>query len=83
MTGGSRTAVKHFQERHGLQDDGKLGNGTIDALNVPMSVRVQQIDDSLERWRWLPDNYQQPRVMVNLPEFLLRAYDEITHWPSR
>ncbi len=68
-------AVKHFQERHGLSDDGKLGQGTIDALNVPMSRRVQQIDDSLERWRWLPDNFQQPRVLVNLPEFMVRAYD--------
>ncbi len=69
-------AVKKFQERYGLQDDGRLGNGTIDALNMPMSQRVQQIDDSLERWRWLPDNFQKPRVMVNLPEFLVRTYDE-------
>jgi murein L,D-transpeptidase YcbB/YkuD len=68
-------AVKHYQERHGLQDDGKLGQATIDSLNVPMSVRVQQLDDSLERWRWLPDNYMQPRVLANLPEFMLRAYD--------
>jgi len=42
---------------------------------VPMSVRVQQLNDSLERWRWLPDNYVQPRVLVNLPEFMLRAYE--------
>jgi murein L,D-transpeptidase YcbB/YkuD len=41
-----------------------------------MTARVQQLSDSLERWRWLPDNYQQPRVLVNLPEFLLRAYGE-------
>jgi L,D-transpeptidase YcbB len=68
-------AVKHFQDRHGLSDDGKLGQGTIDALNVPMSKRVQQVDDSLERWRWLPDNFVQPRVLVNLPEFVVRAYD--------
>jgi murein L,D-transpeptidase YcbB/YkuD len=68
-------AVKTFQERHGLQNDGKLGQATIDALNVPMSVRVQQLDDSLERWRWLPDNYVQPRVLVNLAEFMLRAYE--------
>jgi murein L,D-transpeptidase YcbB/YkuD len=59
---------------HGLVDDGKLGQPTIDALNVPMSRRVQQIDDSLERWRWLPDNYINPRILVNLPEFQLRAY---------
>jgi len=69
-------AVKSFQVRYGLLDDGRLGSGTIEALNVPMSERVRQIDDSLERWRWLPDNFQQPRVMVNLPEFLVRAYDD-------
>ena len=69
-------AVKHYQQRHGLQDDGKLGQATIESLNVPMSVRVQQLDDSLERWRWMPDNYIQPRVLVNLPEFMLRAYEE-------
>jgi len=68
-------AVKHYQGRHGLQDDGKLGQATIDSLNVPMSVRVQQLEDSLERWRWLPDNYMQPRVLANLPEFMLRAYE--------
>jgi L,D-transpeptidase YcbB len=68
-------AVKRYQERHGLQDDGKLGQATIDSLNVPMSVRVQQLDDSLERWRWMPDNYIQPRVLANLPEFMLRAYE--------
>jgi murein L,D-transpeptidase YcbB/YkuD len=68
-------AVKQYQERHGLEADGRLGQATIDSLNVPMSVRVQQLNDSLERWRWLPDNYVQPRVLVNLPEFMLRAYE--------
>jgi len=68
-------AVKRYQERHGLQDDGKLGQATIDSLNVPMSVRVQELDDSLERWRWMPDNYIEPRVLANLPEFMLRAYE--------
>jgi len=68
-------AVKQYQGRHGLQDDGKLGQATIDSLNVPMSVRVQQLENSLERWRWLPDNYMQPRVLANLPEFMLRAYE--------
>jgi murein L,D-transpeptidase YcbB/YkuD len=68
-------AVKLYQSRHGLTEDGKLGQGTIDSLNVPMSQRVQQIDLSLERWRWLPDHYVQPRVFANLPEFMLRTYN--------
>ena len=68
-------AVLKFQGRHGLNADGKLSKDTIDALNVPMSVRVQQIGDSLESWRWLPDNFVKPRVLVNLPEYYVRTYD--------
>jgi len=68
-------AVKVYQERHGLTDDGKLTQATIDSLNVPMDVRVQELSDSLERWRWLPDNFIQPRLFVNLPEFIVRAYE--------
>jgi murein L,D-transpeptidase YcbB/YkuD len=66
--------VKHYQQRHGITPDGKLNDATVASLNVPMAVRVQQLDNSLERWRWLPDTYQQPRLLVNLPEFLVRAY---------
>ena len=68
-------AVKHYQARNGLTADGKLSQGTVDAMNVPMDQRVQQLSNSLERWRWLPDNYVQPRLLVNLPEFIVRAYD--------
>ncbi len=68
-------AVQHFQARHGLATDGKLTKDTIDALNVPMGVRVQQIGDTLESWRWLPDNFVKPRVLVNLAEYYVRTYD--------
>src|SRR5665213_959896 len=68
-------AVKHYQSRHGLTADGKLTHATIDSLNVPMDVRVQQLDLSLERWRWLADPYAEPRLLVNLPEFVVRAYN--------
>src|SRR6202789_841109 len=68
-------AVKHYQHRHGYTEDGKLTPETIKSLNVPMSDRVAQLQDSLERWRWLPDPYLHARLMVNLPEFVLRGYD--------
>lgn len=67
--------LKHFQHRHGLTEDGKLGSATIDALNVPMTTRVSQIEDTMERWRWLNDDYQNAAIMVNLPEFELRAFE--------
>lgn len=66
--------VKSFQHRHGIADDGKLTPETVKSLNVPLTQRVVQLQDSLERWRWLPDQYVNPRLMVNLPEFVLRGY---------
>ena len=68
-------AVKHYQHRHAFTEDGKLGAQTIKSLNVPMDLRVAQLQDSLERWRWLPEPYLHARLMVNLPEFVLRGYD--------
>jgi L,D-transpeptidase YcbB len=67
-------AVKHFQARHGLAVDGKLGKETIRQLNVPLSHRVVQLEDALERWRWLPPQFPQPPVVVNIPEFVLRVF---------
>ncbi len=68
-------AVKHYQHRHGFTEDGKLTPQTIQSLNVPMDFRVAQLQDSLERWRWLPEPYLHARLMVNLPEFVLRGFD--------
>ncbi len=68
--------VKHYQERHGLTVDGKLTPQTITSLNVPMTDRVRQLDDSLERWRWLPNEYVNAPLMVNLPEFVLRGFTQ-------
>jgi L,D-transpeptidase YcbB len=68
--------VKHFQARHGLPTDGKLDATTLRELNTPLSARIQQIDDALERWRWMPTEFQQPPVLVNIPEFRLRAYSQ-------
>ena len=67
-------AVKHYQHRHGVLDDGKLTPETIKSLNVPLTERVIQLQDSLERWRWLPNQYVNAPLMVNLPEFILRGY---------
>jgi L,D-transpeptidase YcbB len=68
-------AIKHYQHRHGFTEDGKLTPQTIQSLNVPMDLRVAQLQDSLERWRWLPEPYLHARLMVNLPEFVLRGFD--------
>lgn len=68
-------AVKLYQHRHGLTDDGKLTPDTIKSLNVPLTERVIQLQNSLERWRWLPNQYVNAPLIVNLPEFVLRGYN--------
>ena len=67
-------AVKRFQARHGLQADGRLGAQTVKTLNKPISFRVRQLQLTLERWRWLPQGFPEPPIIVNIPEFRLRAY---------
>lgn len=69
-------AVKSFQLRNGLTPDGRLDSATLGELNIPLSRRVRQMELTLERWRWLPDEYAHSPIVVNVPEFRLRAYDD-------
>src|SRR5215467_8604295 len=69
-------AVKHFQLRHGLSADGLLTTQTVKQLNVPLRDRVEQLRLTLERWRWVRREFPQPPVVVNIPEFRLRAFDD-------
>jgi murein L,D-transpeptidase YcbB/YkuD len=69
-------AVKQFQSRHGRDASGRIDAQTLADLNVPLSRRVEQMQWTLERWRWLPDSYQKAPIVANIPEFRLRAYDE-------
>ena len=66
-------ALKRFQFRHGLQQDGVLGNSTYAELATPLAQRVRQIELTLERWRWLPE-LDAPTIIVNIPQFRLFAF---------
>jgi murein L,D-transpeptidase YcbB/YkuD len=67
--------VRAFQQRHGLTTDGIVGKATLAQLRVPPAARARQIELMLERLRWTP-LMQGPRmVVINIPEFVLRAYE--------
>ncbi|MGA8890459.1 MAG: L,D-transpeptidase family protein, partial [Anaeromyxobacteraceae bacterium] len=68
-------AVKRFQDRHALEPDGVVGPGTIAAVDVPLAARVRQIELALERLRWVPALPVGPTIVVNVPHFLLYAFD--------
>jgi len=67
--------VKLFQKRHGLTANGYVTKEMVEQLNVPMSARVEQLRLSLERFRWVRYTFTQPPIVVNLPEYRLRAYE--------
>jgi murein L,D-transpeptidase YcbB/YkuD len=69
-------AVKRFQGRMGRDVTGHIDAQTVADLNVSLSSRVRQMQLTLERWRWLPESYQNAPIIANIPEFRLRAYDK-------
>lgn len=70
-----RRAVERFQARHGLATDGIVGASTIAALNVPVADRIAQVVANLERARWLPADLGERHVIVNVPDYRLKAIE--------
>lgn len=69
-------AVKAFQRRHALVADGIVGKATLDALAVTPAARARQLELALERLRLTPLPAAPRFVTVNVPEFMLRAYEQ-------
>jgi murein L,D-transpeptidase YcbB/YkuD len=67
--------LRRFQARHGLEIDGRMGAQTLQALNVPLSGRIRQIELNLERWRWLPREPGARHIRVNVPQFDLAVIE--------
>jgi murein L,D-transpeptidase YcbB/YkuD len=58
--------VKSFQHRHGLNEDGRVGDVTLAALNVPVERRIDQLRVNLERARWIAHVLPDTLVAVNV-----------------
>jgi murein L,D-transpeptidase YcbB/YkuD len=77
-------AVKRFQQRHGLTPDGAIGPGTLQALNVPVSARIDQIRVNLERSRWVLHELHGNFVLVDVAGFYVSYFrDEEPVWTSK
>lgn len=62
-------AVTRFQLRHGLKEDGVVGKETLEALNVPVEDRIDQIRVNLERSRWVLHDLGDRYVLVDIAGF--------------
>jgi len=70
------SAVRSFQRRHGLEPDGIVGQETLSTLAVPVEDRVRQIVLNMERWRWVPRDLGRRYLLVNIPEYKLRLFED-------
>lgn len=68
----TENSVKIFQERHRLKPTGWVDKKTLQALNIPLEDRLQQIMLNMERLRWMPEDLGEHYILVNVPEYYLR-----------
>ncbi len=78
-------ALKQFQRRHRIGDDGAVGPATLRELNVPVEQRIAQIRTNLERGRWvLHEIGKGDVVMIDIAGFTVRYLrDRETLWQTR
>jgi murein L,D-transpeptidase YcbB/YkuD len=76
--------IKRFQERHGLKPDGVVGNNTLEALNVPVEKRIEQLLINLERIRWVYRDTDPEYILVNIASFYANyAHIDTILWRAR
>ena len=68
-------ALRRFQDRHALNDDGQLGEATLRELNSSIDDRIGEIKLNLDRWRWLPHDLGDLFVLVNVAGFELEVVE--------
>lgn len=77
-------AVRRFQSRHGLDEDGIAGRETLEVMNVPLAVRIGQIRVNMDRVRWVFRDVPESYLMVDIAGFRAHLIDkgEVV-WESR
>ncbi|MGV8939342.1 MAG: L,D-transpeptidase family protein [Allorhizobium sp.] len=69
-------AVKHFQARHGLPEDGVMGEYTLKAINVSANTRLMQLNVNLGRLQKIVTKQLENRyIVVNIPAAYVEAVE--------
>ena len=77
-------ALKKYQAEQYLGADGVAGKTTLEALNVPVEARIDQVRVNMERARWLLYKLQGTFVIVDIAGYKVALYrDGQPIWRSR
>ncbi|WP_072680818.1 murein L,D-transpeptidase [Arcobacter sp. LA11] len=68
-------AVKSFQKNHGLVQDGVVGRNTVSRLNISIEKKIKKMRINLERMRWMPRTLGEKYLIVNIPDYKLKMYN--------
>jgi murein L,D-transpeptidase YcbB/YkuD len=67
--------VRRFQARHGIFADGVIGDSTFAALNIPATVRLNQLAMNLTRLKMLTTKLPNRFITVNIPGAAVEAVE--------
>ncbi|GGY49834.1 L,D-transpeptidase family protein [Parvularcula lutaonensis] len=73
---GVAEAVKRFQKSRGIVPDGVVGPNTLERMNETPQQLVEKIRLNLERARWLPQDFADRYLMVNIADFTVGAWED-------
>lgn len=68
-------AVRKFQKKYGLKQDGIIGRQTLAALNMTIREKINKILINLARWRWQEHDFGDRYIIVNIANFDLKLFD--------
>ena len=74
--GNLRRAVQLFQLRHGLAPDGIAGPATFSEIGKGAEERLASVIVALERERWTNFDLGSRHVVVNLPDFSTKLFED-------
>jgi murein L,D-transpeptidase YcbB/YkuD len=69
-------AVMRFQQHHHLEADGVAGRSTLRLLNLSREEKMNLLKVNMERWRWLPQEFADFRIQVNIADYKLKVIDQ-------